>query len=307
MKSSVYRLFWFTLILSLIPGVVLPAQNSKLDSLKSSAAEAVREGNWQKAAALFDRIVKADPDDGESWYHLGSAYHHLENYQKAAGAYAKADSLNYLPAFTLYNAASVHSLMNRKDESIRLLQRAIDAGFRQVELLRTDSDFDSLRKDPRFQQLLSDLSEKTYPCLHNPAYQAFDFWVGAWDVYNQKGQKIGENIIRKDLKNCLILENWTSAFGSSGKSMNYIDPGSGKWKQNWVDEHGQVIRYEGEIVDGAMVFKGFYIKSNGETELTRVRLEPQEDGTVHHVIQHSKDNGENWYTWFDGIYVPKEE
>jgi hypothetical protein len=197
--------------------------------------------------------------------------------------------------------------MNRKDESIHLLQRAIDAGFRQVEILKTDSDLDNLRTDPRFQELLADLSEKTYPCLHNPEYQALDFWVGSWDVFNQKGQKVGENIIRKDLKNCLILENWTSAFGSSGKSINYIDPGSGKWKQNWVDEHGQVIRYEGEIVDGIMVFKGFYIKNDGETEIARVRLEPRDDGTVHHVIQHSKDNGENWYTWFDGIYIPKKE
>lgn len=72
---------------------------------------------------------------------------------------------------------------------------------------------------------------------NDPAYRAFDFWVGDWDVTN----KAGENKIEKLLNGFLLLENWTSIGGGSGKSINHYDRDIRKWRQIWVDPSGGVI------------------------------------------------------------------
>ncbi|MEJ2537212.1 MAG: hypothetical protein P8048_09215, partial [Calditrichia bacterium] len=114
------------------------------------------------------------------------------------------------------------------------------------------------------------------------------------------------NSIRKMQKNCVLLENWKSVRGSGGMSINYYDPAAKKWKQNWVDEFGGIIWYEGEIIDQAMHFTGEHIDKDGNREIARVVLELLPDGRVHHLIEHSKDEGKSWYTWFEGYYQRKQ-
>jgi hypothetical protein len=134
----------------------------------------------------------------------------------------------------------------------------------------------------------------------------FDFWIGEWEVFNQQGQKVGENHIQKKMRDCLIIENWKSVRGSMGTSMNYYDPSSDSWKQNWIDENGQIIWYSGNVRDNAMYFEGELIDHKGKIENARVILKLLPNGNVHHLIEHSKDSGKTWYTWFDGTYVKKK-
>lgn len=53
-------------------------------------------------------------------------------------------------ALVLFNAACLEALLGRPDEAIGHLERAVEADGRFRENLRTDSDLDSLRDDPRF-------------------------------------------------------------------------------------------------------------------------------------------------------------
>ena len=77
-----------------------------------------------------------------------------------------------------------------------------------------------------------------YPCKSSPQHRQFDFWVGEWKVFlpDLKTQ-VGESKIEVGSDGCLILENWTSTGTNptSGKSMNYVNPATGKWEQLWVD------------------------------------------------------------------------
>jgi tetratricopeptide (TPR) repeat protein len=267
----------------------------------------LNQKEWEKAIVLLKNRIENKSADGQTWTWLGYAYYNQGEYKKAISSYQMADSLDFSIPQIRYNIACCYALLGDKENSLKHLNSAVNAGFRQIQLLYNDQDLQRLRNDPRFQELVLALEQEVNPCLHNPVYREFDFWIGEWDVFNQQGQKVGENSIQKSLKECVILENWTSVRGSKGQSINFYDPSSGTWKQTWVDEGGRIIRYSGKIVEGSMHFYGEFIDKDGNQELAKVVLEPLEDGRVHHLIQHSKDYGKTWYNWFDGIYVRKEQ
>ena len=164
----------------------------------------------------------------------------------------------------------------------------------------------SLKPDPRFAALVKKAQDKAHPCVNDARYRAFDFWVGDWDVFVGT-QQVGHNRIERQLEGCLLMENWTDSYGSSGKSVNYFDPAVGRWKQNWVDETGGVVWYEGEVKDGEMRYAGENIAANGKKQLAHCRLTPMADGTVHHVIETSQDDGKTWTKSFDAIYRPAKK
>jgi tetratricopeptide (TPR) repeat protein len=275
-------------------------------TIEEQAQKYLLNQEWNKAITSLELIVKNNPGDGQAWSRLGYSYYNLKKYDRAIIYYQKADSLEYALPQTRYNIACSYALAGKPENALRYLNEAVNAGFRQVQLISNDTDLKILRNDPRYQELILMLEQETYPCQHNPQYKAFDFWIGEWEVFNQRGQKVGENSIRKIMKDCIIIENWQSARGSKGQSINYLDPSSSEWKQTWIDEGGQIIRYSGQVIDGSMYFNGEFIDKDGNRELARVVLEPLSNGNVHHVIEHSKDYGKSWYTWFDGVYVKKK-
>ena len=145
------------------------------------------------------------------------------------------------------------------------------------------------------------------PCETDSVYRLFDFWVGEWDVFTAQDQKAGTNRIEKLLGGCLLLEHWTGASGSEGRSINYYDPIRKLWVQKWVDAQGGIISVEGAFEAGAMRFEGEHFYPDGRREVFRMTFTPQQDGSVRQFIEQSRDGGDSWYVWFDGRYVRREQ
>ncbi len=125
--------------------------------------------------------------------------------------------------------------------------------------LDTQKEFDNLRTDARFAEVVKRTNINAYPCMGSAKAREFDFWIGEWDAFVRGTNNLaGHSKIEMASGGCMILENWTS-IGSpfSGKSMNFVDPVSGKWKQIWVGS-GQTPNasefLNGEYRDGAMRF-----------------------------------------------------
>jgi adenylate cyclase len=57
----------------------------------------------------------------------------------------------------LYNVACVYALAGSSEEALDHLDKAIQNGFGHRDWLENDSDWDSLRGEPRFQALLRKL------------------------------------------------------------------------------------------------------------------------------------------------------
>ena len=94
---------------------------------------------------------------GSAWVQAleaSSALRARKEYRRAAELLAVAVEVRPGNATQLYNLACLYSLSGADREALQALTRAVDAGFRDVETMRTDSDLDRIRRRSEFAALL---------------------------------------------------------------------------------------------------------------------------------------------------------
>ena len=146
-------------------------------------------------------------------------------------------------------------------------------------------------------------------CESNSKFNDFDFWLGEWNVYSNDAtrQFQGSNSVTKQHQNCLIMENWTSAQGGTGSSMNYYDAVEDQWRQLWV-AGGYSIDYTGGLNEtGSMVLNGVinYYKT-AKSQPFRGTWTPNPDGSVRQFFEQQDPESGEWSVWFDGLYIRKD-
>ncbi len=75
--------------------------------------------------------------------------------EEAIASYDKALEIKPDNASAIYNKACAYALQTQLEPALEHLKQAIELDPKNHTLAQTDSDFDSLRPDPRFQQLLA--------------------------------------------------------------------------------------------------------------------------------------------------------
>ena len=138
------------------------------------------------------------------------------------------------------------------------------------------------------------------PC-QTPAYRAFDFWLGAWEVTTPDGTFAGNNEITSEEQGCLLLERWRGSQGQTGQSYNFFNPVTASWRQVWVSA-GAIIDYVGGFKDGAMSLSGKIHYQNGTSADFRGMWTPNDDGSVTQTLEQFDDDSGAWKTWFIGVY-----
>jgi hypothetical protein len=139
------------------------------------------------------------------------------------------------------------------------------------------------------------------PACVGPEFRQFDFWIGRWKVTNPKGVPVGTSEITRQSEGCAIREQWLSAKGTGGMSINYYDPGDRQWRQDWVGGDGTILHLHGGMVGGAMVIFGEATGAKGPYQ-NRITYTPSSDGKVNQEWSISTDDGKTWQTTFLGIY-----
>ena len=147
-------------------------------------------------------------------------------------------------------------------------------------------------------------------CMTNPRFADFDFWLGSWQVTPfAGGEKSGDNVISRVEGGCAVEEHWTSVNGSTGRSLNYFNPVTGKWRQIWVSAGAYSIDIEGGLEGGIMSLEGsiFYYAGAAGPNATalpfRGEWTPQPDGTVRQRFEQYDPEAGAWTVWFDGLYT----
>ncbi len=116
-------------------------------------AEAASRRGLQAA----EKHLELFPEDGRALYlgaialvGLGERKRGLEWAERALAADPEEPSV-------LYNVACTYALLGKTDKALDCLDEAITFGFLQKEWFENDSDLDSLRSHPRFQELIERL------------------------------------------------------------------------------------------------------------------------------------------------------
>ena len=156
------------------------------------------------------------------------------------------------------------------------------------------------------------LGHNAYPqetgCDSLRGFDQFDFWGGVWEIFDSTGStKVGENSIRKMEAGCMIMENWTSAQGGTGTSLNYFNPVTNEWRQVWVSAGRYAIDIVGGIRAGAMVLEGSIYNFAGAVWDFRGTWAPNADGSVRQFFEQYNHDSEQWDPWFNGLYRKKED
>lgn len=149
--------------------------------------------------------------------------------------------------------------------------------------------------------MLHFLTSFTYAQEENSASQ-FDFWAGEWNVQNRQGVTAGHSLIEKILHGNVIMENWKSVKGFEGKSFNYYDSTDGKWDQFWINQNARVIRFEGNLEDGNMVYYSYDHTKDPKPYLRKLIFYNLGKNKVRQFSQRSTDEGKTWIKEYDLIY-----
>lgn len=289
-------------IICCIAPIVLSAQTSPLTSEERTADSLLSARSYERAFDAFEGLTRRDSTNARYWFQLGTAAAHLRRYDRGATAFER--STTQLPnVAATYNAAAMHARLGHVDQAFTWLTLAVRQGFGDEKLLKTDEDLASIRADKRFDKIVYDATHAPTPCAADPERRRFDFWVGDWTVTTAGGTVVGSSMVQSVNGGCSLLENWTAARRSTGKSLNSFNPSISKWQQYWVDQTGGVTEYrDSEWRDGGLSFLAHGTQPNGTPVLQRLTFSALSDSVVRQHGERSMDGGKTWSTTYDFYY-----
>jgi superkiller protein 3 len=110
---------------------------------------------YEEAISSFDKALKIKPNWGKAWYHRGVTLVNLGKNEDAITSFDNA--LKLKPDFyqSFYSKACVYALQENIDLALENLTQAINLDSKCLEMAKTDTDFDRIRNDRRFIDLIN--------------------------------------------------------------------------------------------------------------------------------------------------------
>ena len=111
------------------------------------------EGEFQ--LEFFEAAVELDPCNLECLIRLGDIYTRQGMFEKGLAIDRRLIGICPKEPTFQYNLACSLSLLDRPDEAIEALRRAVDLGYDDWEHLERDEDLQKLRSRDEFQQVIA--------------------------------------------------------------------------------------------------------------------------------------------------------
>jgi tetratricopeptide (TPR) repeat protein len=168
MRFRFVILFFLSLLWAKDGTALLYAQSAP-ESHTTSLTELVKQAEakmaaqeWAAAASIWEHVVAANPTMPHYWEQLGRSRQFAKDYRKAIEALEKSLELGAgYPFNAAYNIACSYAKLGEKEQAFKWLEKAMDMGYRNLQVVRIDTDLKLLRGDPRFVKLaaLEDVSK----------------------------------------------------------------------------------------------------------------------------------------------------
>jgi tetratricopeptide (TPR) repeat protein len=154
---------------------------------------------YHDAEAPLYYLADDDDDDrsGREWYARATDLYHDERYERAGEAYENAARRGYRRDTALYNAGCSYALAGQKGRAIDMLRESFAEGFDRLDLFAGDEDLNSLRGDPRFQDLMDDvMSSDSAESARRSAKRDFQRLAGSKDIDEGDWNGVGIELLR---------------------------------------------------------------------------------------------------------------
>jgi len=132
------------------------------------------EKKYGKAISRYQQAIRWRDDAASFYSNLGAAYFSKKDFENSVRAYSKALQLDpdvfdrssrsgvaaqmSKPedrAHYDYVVARLYAKMGQADRSLEYLRKALEEGYKDIDAVYKDQEFASLRKDPRFVELMN--------------------------------------------------------------------------------------------------------------------------------------------------------
>ncbi|MFK8185858.1 MAG: tetratricopeptide repeat protein [Phormidesmis sp.] len=120
---------------------------------KAHALRALKR--YEEAILTYDAALKIQPDFPLALNNKGDALYHLERYEEAVAASDEALRLQPNEAEIYFDLARYHALLDNTETSLRNIKRFLELDLEGgQEAIRKSSDFDNLRDNSGFRELM---------------------------------------------------------------------------------------------------------------------------------------------------------
>ncbi len=120
--------------------------------IKQGKSDEVREVSAE-AVLLAQRQADDMPENAEVRVRLGMFCARAGEVEHALQAAARAETLQPGNAEILFRSAAIHCIVDRTEEALDRLEKAVQNGLNKVEI-ENDADFERLRSHPRYRRIL---------------------------------------------------------------------------------------------------------------------------------------------------------
>lgn len=146
------------------PAAPAPARPPKPPEIVAGD-DAFQHERWDDAVRAYQAALKKGIDNPLLHFRLGFSLHMRGRHEEALPHHLLATRIDSRPLRidALYNVACANARLGRKEEALKALARAIEAGFVDTPQVARDSDLDSLRDDPSFQKLVASIPAAPRP------------------------------------------------------------------------------------------------------------------------------------------------
>jgi len=109
---------------------------------------------YRRQLRLGEAHLEQHPDDSRACIMAANANANLQDAERSAHYAARATAMDPDDPMVLYNVACLYGVLGRSDDCLTALEQAVNKGWGDKAWLEHDSDFDSVRNEPRYVALL---------------------------------------------------------------------------------------------------------------------------------------------------------
>ncbi|MBW2039959.1 MAG: tetratricopeptide repeat protein [Deltaproteobacteria bacterium] len=136
------------------PSLPPKVEDKELDDYMEIGALYAQKGRYQKAEGLFQKVLKEDPSSAKAHNNLGFIYLKQGKYELAEKEFKEALKIDPASVLPYYNLACLYSRKGMEVEALIYLKRALNRDERVKLWAMSDEDFEGLRSDVVFQELV---------------------------------------------------------------------------------------------------------------------------------------------------------